>query len=128
MEERPEYFLFIGAVDALTTQHPMHAKTGEAVRIFFGVGGPNKISSPHIIGQVLTQVYNEGSFASPPLAYAQTTVVPPGSATILEIKPLMPGSYKLVDHALIRVARGLVGAIEVSGPPRPDLFHEGPAQ
>jgi nitrite reductase (NO-forming) len=54
MEERPEYFLFNGAVDALTTQHPMHAKTGKTVRIFFGVGGPNKISSPHIIGQVLT--------------------------------------------------------------------------
>jgi nitrite reductase (NO-forming) len=128
MAEQPEYFLFNGAVDALTTQHPMHAKTGETVRIFFGVGGPNKISSPHIIGQVLTQVYNEGSFASPPLTFVQTTVVPPGGATILEIKPLVPGAYKLVDHALIRVARGLVGTIQVSGPPRPELFHEGPAQ
>jgi nitrite reductase (NO-forming) len=128
MDERPEYFVFNGDVGALTTEHPMHAKTGETVRIFFGVGGPNMISSPHIIGQVLTQVYNEGSFTSPPLTFVQTTVVPPGGATIIEFKPLVPGSYKLVDHALIRVARGLVGAIEVSGPPRPELFHEGPAQ
>ena len=128
LDERPEYFVFNGAVGALTAQHPMHAKTGETVRIFFGVGGPNMISSPHIIGQVLTQVYNEGSFTSPPLTFVQTTVVPPGGATVLEIKPLVPGSYKLVDHALVRVARGLVGSIEVSGPPRPDLFHEGPAQ
>jgi nitrite reductase (NO-forming) len=128
MDERPEYFVFNGAADALTTEHPMHAKTGETVRIFFGVGGPNMISSPHIIGQVLTQVYNEGSFTSPPLTSVQTTVVPPGGATIIEFKPLVPGSYKLVDHALIRVARGLVGTIEVSGPPRPDLFHAGPAQ
>jgi nitrite reductase (NO-forming) len=127
MDEKPEYFVFNGAAGALTTEHAMHAKTGETVRIFFGVGGPNMISSPHIIGQVLSQVYNLGSFTSPPLTSVQTTVVPPGGATIIEFKPLVPGSYKLVDHALIRVVRGLVGAIEVSGPPRPDLFREGPA-
>ncbi|HXY25483.1 MAG TPA: copper-containing nitrite reductase [Candidatus Acidoferrum sp.] len=128
MDERPEYFVFNGAVGALTTQHPMHAKTGETVRIFFGVGGPNLISSPHVIGQVLTRVYNEGSFTSPPLTSVQTTTVPPGGATILEIKPLVPGSYKLVDHALVRVARSLIASIEVSGPANPDLFHEGPAR
>jgi nitrite reductase (NO-forming) len=128
MDERPEYFVFNGAVGSLTTIHPMHAKTGETVRIFFGVGGPNMISSPHVIGQVLTHVYNEGSFTSPPLTFVQTTVVPPGGATVMEIKPLVPGSYKLVDHALIRLARGLIGTIEVSGPARPELFHEGPAQ
>lgn len=128
MNERPEYFVFNGAVGALTADHPMHASVGETVRIFFGVGGPNLISSPHVIGQVLTQVYNEGSFTSPPLTFVQTTVVPPGAATILEIKPQVPGSYKLVDHALVRVARSLIGSIEVSGPPRPDLFHEGPVK
>jgi nitrite reductase (NO-forming) len=127
MDERPEYFVFNGAVGALTTQHPMHARTGETVRIFFGVGGPNLISSPHVIGQVLTRVYNEGSFTSPPLASVQTTTVPPGGATILEFKPLVPGSYKLVDHALVRVARSLIGSIEVSGPEQPELFHAGPA-
>src|SRR6185503_4834 len=39
--ERAEYFVFNGAVGALTTEHPMKAKVGETVRIFFGVGGPN---------------------------------------------------------------------------------------
>jgi len=128
MDERPEYFVFNGAVGALTEQHPMRAKVGETIRIFFGVGGPNLISSPHVIGQVLERVYNEGSFNSPPLTSVQTTVVPPGGATILEIKPQVPGSYKLVDHALIRVARGLLGTIEVTGPANRDLFHEGPPQ
>ena len=128
MNERPEYFVFNGAVGALTAQHPIHANVGETVRLFFGVGGPNLISSPHVIGQVLTRVYDEGSFTSPPLANVQTTVVPPGGATVMEIKPLVPGSYKLVDHALVRVARALIGSIEVSGPPHPELFHEGPAK
>jgi len=56
------------------------------------------------------------------------TVVPPGGATILEIRPQVPRSYKLVDHALIRVARSLVGVIDVTGPDHPELFHPGPAQ
>ena len=38
MDERPEYFVFNGAVGALTTRHPMHANGGETVRIFFGAG------------------------------------------------------------------------------------------
>jgi len=128
MDERPEYFVFNGAVGALTTQHPMHANGGETVRIFFGVGGPNLISSPHIIGQVLTRVYDQGSFTSPPLTSVQTTTVPPGGATILEFNPMVPGSYKLVDHALVRVARSLIASIEVSGPAHPELFREGPAE
>ncbi|MGA7794217.1 MAG: copper-containing nitrite reductase [Candidatus Acidiferrales bacterium] len=128
MNERPEYFVFNGAVGALTDQHPMHAKVGESIRIFFGVGGPNMISSPHVIGQILERVYNEGSFTSPPLTSVQTTMVPPGGATVFEIKPQEPGIYKLTDHALIRIARGLVAVIEVTGPANPELFHAGPAQ
>jgi nitrite reductase (NO-forming) len=128
MDERPEYFVFNGAVGSLTTLHPMRAKVNETIRIFFGVGGPNLISSPHVIGQVLERVYDEGSFSSPPLTSVQTTVVPPGGATVLEIKPQVPGSYKLVDHALIRLARGLVGAIEVTGAGDQALFHDGPAR
>jgi nitrite reductase (NO-forming) len=127
MNERPEYMTFNGAADALTKNHPMHAKVGETVRIFFGVGGPNLISSPHVIGQVMDRVYAEGSFTSPPLTNVQTTTVPPGGATVLEFKARVPGSYKLVDHALIRLTRGLVGALEVSGTDQPELFHGGPA-
>ena len=128
LNERPEYFVFNGFVNGASAEHAMHAKVGESVRIFFGVGGPNIISSPHIIGEILDRVYPEGSFTSPPLTNVQTTVVPPGGATVLELKPLVPGTFRLVDHALIRVARGLVGVLEVSGPANPELFHAGPAR
>ena len=128
LNERPEYFVFNGMVSGASGDHAMHAKVGETVRIFFGVGGPNIISSPHIIGEIMDRVYAEGSFTSPPLTNVQTTVVPPGGATVLELKPLVPGTFRLVDHALIRVARGLVGVLEVSGPENPELFHAGPAQ
>jgi len=126
--EKPEYFVFNGSVGGASGEHSMHAGVGETVRIFFGVGGPNVISSPHIIGEIMDRVYPEGSFTSPAITAVQTTVVPPGGATVLELKPLVPGTYRLVDHALIRVARGLAGVLEVSGVANPDLFHAGPAR
>ena len=37
----------------------------------------------------------------------------------------VPGEYLLVDHALSRVGRGLVGKLIVEGPEQPDIFREG---
>jgi len=128
LNERPEYFVFNGTTGGASGEHVMHAKVGDSVRIYFGVGGPNVISSPHIIGEILDRVYPEGSFTSPPITTVQTTIVPPGGATVLELKPLVPGTFRLVDHALIRVARGLVGVLEVTGPANSELFHAGPVR
>jgi nitrite reductase (NO-forming) len=125
MDEHPEYFVFNGAVGALTAEHPMRAKTGETVRIYFGVGGPNFISSFHVIGTIFDRVYNAGSLTSPPLISVQTTAVPPGGATVVDLSVPVPGRYILVDHALARMERGLVGALIVDGPPAPELFHPG---
>lgn len=123
LEEEPSYFVFNGAVGALTKDHPLHAKVGETVRIFFGVGGPNRTSSFHVIGEIFDRVYNLGSLASPPLKDVQTTLVPAGGATIVEFKLQVPGKYILVDHALSRVERGLSGFLLVDGPENPTLFH-----
>jgi nitrite reductase (NO-forming) len=122
MDERPEYFTFNGAVGALTDEHPLHAKTGETVRIYFGVGGPNFTSSFHVIGTIFDRVYNTGSLASPPLTGVQTISVAPGGAAVVDLSLPVPGRYLLVDHALSRMERGLVGALIVDGPPAPDIF------
>lgn len=123
LDERPEYFVFNGAVGALTKYHVMHAKVGDTVRIFFGVGGPNFTSSFHIIGEIFDHVYQYGSLASPPLEDVQTVSVPPGSAAIVDFKTLVPGRYMLVDHALSRMERGLMGFLVVDGPEAPDIYH-----
>lgn len=115
LDERPEYYVFNGAVGAISTQHPLHAKTGETVRIFFGVGGPNKTSSFHVIGEVMDRVYDMGSLTSQPVRDVQTVTVPPGAATIAELKLDVPGKYMIVDHALSRVERGLAGVMQVEG-------------
>ncbi len=41
MQENAQYYLFNGAVDAITKEYPLHANEGETVRIYFGNAGPN---------------------------------------------------------------------------------------
>ena len=122
LNERPEYFVFNGSVGALSKLHPMKAKVGETVRIFFGVGGPNYTSSFHVIGEIFDKVYNLGDVQSPPARGVQTVTVPAGGATIVEFKLDVPGNYILVDHALSRAERGLIGILQVEGQPNPEIF------
>lgn len=128
LAEHPDYFVFNGALGAITEQHPMHAKVGETVRIFFGVGGPNFTSSFHMIGEIFDRVYSFASLTSPALTNVQTVSVPPGGAAMVEMKLQVPGRYIMVDHALSRMERGLVGYMLVDGPPAPDVFHSGQAE
>jgi nitrite reductase (NO-forming) len=122
LNERPEYFVFNGAVGALSKLHPLEAKVGETVRIFFGVGGPNFTSSFHVIGEMFDRVYNLGGVLSEPLKGIQTVTVPPGGAVITEFKLDVPGNYILVDHALSRLERGLVGILHVEGAANPEIY------
>jgi nitrite reductase (NO-forming) len=123
LNERPEYFVFNGSVGALSTFHPMQAKVGETVRIYFGVGGPNFTSSFHVIGEIFDKVYNLGGTISEPLRGIQTATVPAGGAVITEFKVDVPGNYTLVDHALSRAERGLVGILRVEGQPNAEVFN-----
>jgi nitrite reductase (NO-forming) len=122
LAERPEYFVFNGSVGALTTLHPLHAKVAETVRLFFGVGGPNFTSSFHVIGEIFDKVYQLGGVISAPLRGIQTVSVAPGGAVITEFKLEVPGRYIIVDHALSRLERGLVGALVVEGPPNKEIY------
>jgi nitrite reductase (NO-forming) len=122
LSERPEYFVFNGSVGALSKLHPLEAKVGETVRIFFGVGGPNYTSSFHVIGEIFDKVYNLGGVLSEPLHGVQTVTVPAGGAVITEFKLDVPGNFTLVDHALSRMERGLVGILHVEGQPNPEIF------
>ena len=122
LDEKPEHLMFNGSMDALTKTFHMTANVGEEVRIFFGVGGPNMTSSFHLIGEVFDRVYNLASFTSPPLTDVQTTLVPPGGATMVEFKVDYPGRYILVDHALSRAEKGLTGILTVHGEADASIF------
>lgn len=126
VNERPEYFVFNGHVASLTEHFPLHAKVGETVRIFFGVGGPNFISSFHVIGEIFDRAYQMGSVTSEPIRDVQSIAVPPGSANIVEFKCEVPGRFVLVDHALSRAERGLAGYLIVEGEENKDIFDAPP--
>jgi nitrite reductase (NO-forming) len=123
LDERPQYFVFNGSANALATdEYALRANVGETVRIFFGVGGPNFISSFHVIGEIFDRVYNLASLTSDPLLDVQTTLVPPGGAVMVEFRLDVPGRYILVDHALSRLERGLAGYLYAEGADAPDIF------
>ena len=126
MEENPEYFVFNGAVDALTKTHPMQARVGETVRVFFGDAGPNATSSLHVVGEIFTRDYLLGSLTSPPLMSVQTASVPPGAAAILEFKASVPGQFAMMDHAMARMMKGLMATFEITGAENAALMHAGP--
>ncbi len=125
-KEEPEYFVFNGAANALTADDTaLRAKVGDTVRIFFGVGGPNFTSSFHVIGEIFDRVYDFGSLSNAPLKDVQTTLVPPGGATMVEFTLEVPGRYILVDHALARMEQGLMGFLYADGPDNPTVYHGG---
>jgi copper-containing nitrite reductase len=123
LREEPNIVVFNGSESALTRDKPLKANTGETIRVFFGNAGPNLTSSFHVIGSHFKNVYRDGDVLSPPGRYIQTVSVPPGSATIVDMKMVVPGTYTLVDHAIFRLDKGAVGFLNVSGTPRPDIYH-----
>ena len=116
VDERPTYVLFNGAVGALTGDKSLKAKVGEKVRIFFGHGGPNLVSSFHIIGEIFDRVHTEGGIQANQ-QQVQTTLVPAGGSTVVEFTVDVPGTFILVDHSLFRAFnKGAVGMLKVEGP------------
>ncbi|MCM2351171.1 MAG: copper-containing nitrite reductase [Bacteriovoracaceae bacterium] len=112
LDEKPTYIVMNGRPQGLTGSNAMKARAGDSVRIFFGAGGPNLISSFHVIGEIFDKVYPYGSFLSVPFFDIQTVLVPAGGATIVEFIIDEPGHYVLVDHSLSRVEKGASAIIE----------------
>jgi nitrite reductase (NO-forming) len=126
LDERPEYYVFNGAAEALTDENALRAQVGETIRIYFGVGGPNQNSSFHVIGEIFDTVYDLGSLTASPKHNVSTISVPPGGAAVVELTLDVPGEFLLVDHALSRAARGLVGKLIVEGTDAPEIFDATP--
>lgn len=124
LEERPDYVLLNGSVGALAGDRALRAAVGETVRVFFGVGGPNLASSFHVMGEIFDRVWPLG--ASEPQTNVQTTLVPPGGATLVDFRLEVPGTYMLIDHSLGRLEKGAAAHLMVTGAEDPDVFAPGP--
>ncbi len=127
--EDPRYVVMNGEQYAITgNRHgPVTVGTDETVRVFFVTGGPNLTSSFHPIGSVWDEFWPQGSVTGPTQKDIQTWPVAPGSTAIATMHSPVPGDFKLVDHALSRVARkGCMAVIQAEGPERPEIFDPNP--
>ena len=114
VNEDADYVVFNGSVGAIAGEDALTARTGETVRLFVGNGGPNLVSSFHVIGEIFDRVYVEGGDLIN--ENIQTTLVPAGGAAITEFKTDVPGELVMVDHSIFRAFnKGALGIIEVEG-------------
>ena len=121
IDERPTYVLFNGAEGALTGDKALAAKVGETVRLYVGNGGPNLVSSFHVIGAIFDQVRFEGG--SNVQRNVQTTLIPAGGAAIVRFTAKVPGSYVLVDHSIFRAFnKGALAIMKIDGPEDKALY------
>ncbi|WP_424680923.1 copper-containing nitrite reductase [Frateuria sp. YIM B11624] len=121
IDERPTYVLFNGHEGSLTGDKALTAKVGESVRLFVGNGGPNLVSSFHVIGEIFDRVQQEGGLH--PQENVQTTLIPAGGAAIVEFHTDVPGSYVLVDHSIFRAFnKGAMGILKVDGPENKAIY------
>lgn len=121
IDEEADYVVFNGSVGALSGDDALTAKVGETVRIYFGNGGPNLVSSFHVIGEIFDRVTVEGG--SLVNENVQTTLVPAGGAAMVEFKVDVPGELVLVDHSIFRAFnKGALGILNVTGPENKQIY------
>ncbi len=126
LAEDADYVVFNGRVGSLAGEGTLQVRRGERVRLFVGNGGPSLSSAFHVIGEIFDRVYVEGG--SMLNENVQTTLVPPGGSAIVEFRADVPGTYVMVDHAILRAFdKGANGLIQVSGL-KNDIFREGDAR
>jgi nitrite reductase (NO-forming) len=121
LAEQPNYVVFNGSVGALTGDNALQARVGESVRMFVGNGGPNLVSSFHVIGEIFDNVYGEGGTLVTQ-KNVQTTLVPSGGSAIVEFRVEKSGDLLLVDHSIFRVAKGALGVLKVTGADNKEIF------
>jgi nitrite reductase (NO-forming) len=72
-------------------------------------------SSFHVIGEIFDRVWPEGN-TSTVTENVATTMIPAGSAAIIDFKVNVPGNYNLVDHSLTRAFnKGALGQLTAKG-------------
>ena len=115
IDEKPTYVVFNGSEGSLVGDNALTAKVGEKIRLFIGNGGPNMVSSFHVIGEIFDRVWFEGGTRFQ--ENVQTTLIPAGGAVIAEFHTVVPGSFILVDHSIFRAFnKGALAILKVTGP------------
>lgn len=121
IDENATYVLFNGSEGALVGDNAIKANVGEQVRLYVGNGGPNLVSSFHLIGEIFDKVWYEGGTRYQ--ENVQTTLIPAGGAMIADFHLEVPGGYVMVDHSIFRAFnKGALGILQVDGPENKAIY------
>lgn len=131
--EQPTYVVFNGAKGAIAGDNALQMNVGERARFYFINAGLNLISSFHPIGSHWDKVYLEAALLNSPIRGSQTTLIPAGGGTVVELVGRVPSTIILVDHALTRTFdKGALGMVVISGEENFEIFEaigpEGPGE
>ena len=109
LRKQPSHVVFNGHVKALS-DHPLMAKVGERVRLYFHNVGPNDQASTHVIGAIFDRVWYEGNPKNE-WRGMQTALIGSSNGAVLEFVVPEEGRYVLVDHEFADASKGAIGQI-----------------
>jgi len=119
-QERDDLVVFNGYANQYD-HDPLTAKTGERVRIWVLVAGPQLGTAFHIVGGQFDTVYREGTYdlrAQPGQrdhpGGAQVLGLTPAQGGFVELTFPEAGHYPFVTHAMIDAERGAHGFVHVT--------------
>lgn len=92
---------------------PLEAKAGEKIRLYINNVGPNEVSSFHVIGTIMEDVYLDGNPANH-FEGMQTVMLPASGGAVVEFTLKEPGEYPFVTHQFNHATKGAVGVIHVT--------------
>lgn len=107
MKKQPNFMAFNGKVGQYVV-HPLRAKAGEKIRVYFLNVGPNNISSFHVIGTILDKVWIDGNPKNE-MVGMQAVLVGPAQGAIMDFVLPEKGSYTFVDHSFANATMGAMG-------------------
>jgi nitrite reductase (NO-forming) len=92
---------------------PLLAKVGEKIRIYVNNVGPNEVSSFHVVGTVMDNVYIDGNPANH-MQGLQTVMLPASGGAVVEFTVTEEGSYPIVTHQFNHATKGAVAILKVT--------------
>lgn len=93
--------------------NPLEAKVGEKIRIYINNVGPNEVSSFHVIGTIMEDVYMDGNPANH-YKGMQTVMLPASGGAVVEFTVKELGIYPFVTHQFNHATKGAEGHIVVT--------------
>jgi nitrite reductase (NO-forming) len=94
-------------------EKPLLAKVGDKVRIYINNVGPNEVSSFHVVGTIMDDVYMDGNPYNH-MKGLQTVMLPASGGAVVEFTVTREGSYPIVTHQFNHATKGAVATLKVT--------------